>query len=255
MREMLSVILGSLLVLRVLQQIEEANQIKSELEQVTMQRFRLALRTPNATFTAADASALLSYWNVSSDDSRSLLERALRKNPVDLQIQELETVEIAFEEKEIEYSEAQRDYKLQERALQQARAEKVLALQAEKRAREALAFAQRRVAESKSRVNDTTKALTQAGSTVERVMFERERLLNGMTRQQEIVRNSMKRKEEDIGLKDSKSDVPDDADLRRLLKKEEALNTEYSRLEVMAAQLQSKANNLKERAESLKKNQ
>ena len=68
---------------RVLEQIEEANKIKAELDNTTMQRVMVALRTPNATFSASDASQILLSLNITS----TFLERAKLKNPVDRKIQ------------------------------------------------------------------------------------------------------------------------------------------------------------------------
>lgn len=223
-----------------------------------MKRLQATLRTHNATFTAADAFSLLNYWNVSTT-SRTLLERARLKYPVDQKVRELETVEMALVDKEAELDAAMADYQQKEKALQKARADKVLALQAEKRAREALAKAQRRVAESKSRVNNETKLLSQAEVVVEKLAFERERLLNGVARQQDDVRNSMLKREERNSLNQTSgpsSSDDDDAetlDLDALKAKEEALIQEYERMEAIAKRLQDQANALKERAERIKK--
>lgn len=236
----------------VMAQMEDANKVKAKLDEITVQRFRLkTLRTPNATFTSVDAYRALSYWNIST--SRSFLERVLLKNPVTKQIQDLETLELALKEKVEEYEEAQSDYVDKEISLQKARGDRVLAVQAEKRAREALALAQLTVDEATSRVKKTTKALSKAGSTIDKVAYESERLMSSLERQREIVRSSLQKKEEIIAKESANITGSLLEDANDLEEKELELNEEYKRLEELANRLQSRANKLKKRAEELKR--
>lgn len=238
---------------RVLEQIEQANEIKAKLDNTTMRRIMVALQTPNASFSASDASQILTFVNITS----TFLERAKLKNPVDRKIQELESSEDALSDKEMELEAAMMFCRDSERGLQKARADRVLALQAEKRAREALARAQRQVAESKTKVNNTTKALAQAESVMEKIGHERERMASALSRQQEDVRKSvLARKEVSTVMKEQSNDEAfSAADLAELEEEEARLIEEYSRLEVSASQLQEKANKLRDRAEKIKEKQ
>ena len=158
---------------QVLQQIENANKIKTELESVAMMRCQLALRVPNASFTSTDAFNLLEYWNI-TDSSLSILERAMLKNPINKKIQELETLEMAMDEIVNEYRDADMDLRSKEKSLQDARSKGVLAIQSEKRAREALQQAKLRITESKANVNQSTKALVQADMMLTRKGVDKE---------------------------------------------------------------------------------
>ena len=230
---------------RLLLQIEDAKQIKSELDRVTMKRLEVSLGAPNATIASVDAVRLLNYWNTSTT-SRSLLGLKL-KNPVDKKIQELETIEVAFVDKVIELDAAISHFKRTEKDLQSARAERVLALQAEKRAREALVRAKRRVAESKSRVNNSTKYLSRAETEVEKLASEREHLAFAQARQQDDVRSSMRQRASALDIQSCSEE-----DFVELQRKEQSLIKEYNALDIEASRLQSKANKLKGRAELLK---
>lgn len=240
---------------RVLEQIEEANAIKTKLDEATMRRVMVALRTPNATFSASDAFQILTIWNITG--TTTFLERAKLKNPVDKRIEDLEAAEDSLGDKELELEAAVIFYRDSERDLQKARADRVLAVQAEKRAKEALARAQRQVSESKARVNNTTKMLSQAEVAFEKIFQEQERMATAVAKQQEDVRKSiLARKEVSAALKEE--DIEEEINLSVLqeLETEEAkLVQEYSRLEVAASQLQERANGLRDRAEQLKSEQ
>jgi chromosome segregation ATPase len=235
-----------------LKQIEKAKQIKAQLDNTTMRRVMTALRTPNATFSAADAAQVLSLWNITST---TFLERAKLKNPVDRKIQELESAEEILGDKELELEAAMRMYQTAERKLQKARADRVLALQAEKRAREALARAKRNVAASKTQVNNTTKHLQQAELVYEKIALEREKMAQALAKQQEDVRKSVLSRKEVASVLKEEEEEPTLTDLEQLEQEEAELIAEYSRLEVTASQLQDKANRLREKAEKLNNKQ
>ena len=229
--------------------MEQAKEIKVKLDEATMRRVVVALRTPNATFSASDAFQILQIMNITS----TFLERAKIRNSVDRKIQELETSEEVLGRKEMELEAAMIFYRDSERDLQKARADRVLTLQAEKRAKEALARAQRNVAESKTQLNNATSSLSQAAIAVEKIDQDRERMQTAVAKQQEDVRKSMlARKEVASALKeDDADDVRLDA-LEELEEEEAKLVREYSRLDVMASELQARANRLRDQAEQIK---
>lgn len=242
---------------RALEELEEANKMKSKLGDASLKRLHTALRTPDSSFTSEDAVTLLTYWNVS--DTPSLLERAKLKKPIDKKIQELESIERRLADKQMELKEALSNFTQKEREVQKARADKVLALQEEKRAKELLLKAQRRIADSNSRIQASSKSLSQAESTVDKLLVEEVRLVTGVSRQQEGVRSSLLKKADSFGSSEAlqlnlgtekNSNGVDD--LRLVEEKEEKLVEEYQEKNLMATRLQSRAKKLKERAEFLK---
>jgi len=235
---------------RLLVQIEEASKIKSKLENVTMQRVEASLDTINVTFLSTDAVSLLKHWNISTD--RSLLGLKLG-NPVDNIIQELNTVESSLANKTIELESAILQYQQTEKNLQNARAERVLALQSEKQAREALRQAKRRVANSKQQINVNSKYLSRAELEVKKVADEREHVAKICMKKQNNLRHAMRKRKASISSEKNKEESM--KDWETLQQEEQALLNEYNALESEAKRLQAKANELKERAEQLSKKQ
>lgn len=260
---------------RAAEETEKANRLRDELSEVLDRRLGLALRTPGASLSSLEALKILDGFN--TVDSVSLMESiVMLRKTLTAEIAALEEAEKEYFELFDEKAKAQKEYQVRTEALEQAEVNAAAAVEAERRAREALVAAQELVASSQQSLTDCTKALGEVEASTKRASAESDRSGNALKRSQERVRKALLRKEEALRIERAKTANAEDkdkeqasdplpsqgmstselkqknkAEIRELQKQERYLTAESARLEDRAARLRSRADKLMKRATRL----
>ena len=257
---------------QLLEQQAAAEEVQAQLESARIQRLRAALRvdptnhndTPTSNLSMDDATSLVQYWNQTIQTQTTSLSEQQRtafakKLIAQLQpkIENLQSAEDALQDSDLDLGSLVLEYKETELKLQQARANKVLAVQAEQRAREALKEAQRQVTESHAQVHEASKSLTQTEGALERKSRERDGLAKKYAKQQTHIVAVLRKKDQVVcnKLELSKDTTEEEESLEILQNKEQELLREYEQLKVTANQLQAQAKQLKQQAQQIKDTQ
>ncbi|CAB9524709.1 DnaJ domain [Seminavis robusta] len=256
------------------EQLDQAQALKAQLDNTSLRRVQMALQTPNATISTHDAWSLLQHWKQQqqqhhSNDTSTTTSK--NKNNKQIPVVEQKITDWTTIQQELETTNQRVDqlvtkYQDSERALQQARAQKVMALQEQKRAREALERAKRNVAATNQQVNAATKDLAQAAVALETKSHERHKLEQKYQKQHTAVAATLHKssKQKSLGVvvplvvrnnTDSSQNEEEEEDLEALQEKERQLLQEYKQLEIQANKLQQQANKLKDKAQKINQTQ
>lgn len=233
---------------RAQEQLGRAFEIEQELERVTKRRLLATLQSKDFFLSSDEANDVLNRLSIES--TKSMVDRAMFRNTVEQDIQQLHVVEAKFSEKLKEYEETDKEWNhlLEEQDLAKMNLSERRLQEIE--ARKALERAQRQVAEAKTQLVRSTNELRGIEQKVRKSAFEMDRVTSVLSRQQEKVRNAL-RKKADLIKGGIQVDYLTEEELTSLRRKEIELLGESKQVARTATRLQSRAETLKTQAESL----
>ena len=229
---------------------EKAKSIIDELDSVKEQRLFASLQSSEYALTSSEAEEVLS--NLTGEDTASFVDRSTKKTNIEKEILSLRNTEKQFTEKLESYSEIDREWTTWLTRQEDARETLKEKKQEEVEAREALDSAEEMLVKASSDVKDVSNKLRGVEQEVRRSAEEMDRVSTTLSRKQERVRNALRRKTELMkgGIQVQYITVEEVKQLRR---KESQLVGESQQIATMVARLQSRADNLKERADALER--
>jgi curved DNA-binding protein CbpA len=226
---------------------EKSQELQAQLLATTIQRIRAALWTDDRTISVEDARTLVQHWTTTAANNnnnnneltvRELWKQLKKYHPAQEQrINGLESLETSLANTHQEVMSLETEYQEREVVLQKARATKVLAWQAEKRARDALRQAredlrqaQRHVADSTTNVQEAVQSLEILKVTLERKCRERDQRTKKHTRHHDRVQDMLRKKDAMIIQQEQRNQA--NGLLPELEKKEQELMQEYERIKL-----------------------
>jgi hypothetical protein len=229
---------------------ELGKRVQQELNRITEQRLFATLQSPNVALSSDEARLVLS--KLGPNEEASLLGRALLKKSILEEIDDLTEAEASFSEKLNTYEET--DSQWNSLLSQQENAKVTLSngKLAEIEARKALERALRLVADAKDSLVLTSKALRAVEQQVRKNAAEMDTVTNHLSKNQERVRNALKKKSEMVMAESEIKNLTEE-DLAVLCRKEIRLVGESEQIELMVARLSSRAEKLRMRAIALER--
>jgi hypothetical protein len=229
---------------------ERAQEIAKELDAVKEKRLFATLRSPDAPLTSREAKDVFQMMH--SDNSMSIVNRAMMRNSIEQEIASFTNTETQFSEKLEAYEETDRAWN--ELLVKTETAKSDLAVQKNKeiQARKVFDEAQKDVAEAKTNLVQTSKELRSVEENVRKNAQDLDRLNTILYRKQERVRNALKRKTE-LTKGGIQIQYLSEEDLTALRRREIQLTGESRQIAEMVARLDSRAETLRNRAEKLRK--
>lgn len=227
---------------------KRAKRVAEKLAAVTEQRLLATLQSENLAITSDEARILLN--RIASASATQDGDRAQNFHRIEKEIESLQETEQQFVEKLKMYEEADREWnKLLDRQ-EAAKISLTQRKQEEFEARRRLEEAIRLVSEAKAKLVTTATALNNIEQHVRRNAAEMDRVTFTLSKKQERVRHSLRKKVEMVkgGIQ---LEYLSEVELAALRRKEEKLATESEQLSRMAARLSSRAEKLKSRADAL----
>jgi chromosome segregation ATPase len=181
-----------------------------------------------------------------------MLDRAMFRKSIEQEIDILTEAEVSFSEKLTVYEDA--DSQWTSLLSQQENAKRTLSTNkvAEIEARKALERAQRMVADAKEHLVITSNALRAVEQQVRKTAAEMDNVTTYLSRNQERVRNALRKKTELVMAESEIRDLTEE-DLAALRQKEVSLMGESAQIEQMVARLSSRAEKLRMRAIALER--
>ena len=249
---------------RALEQYKQAVETQNELKDVVDQRLLLSLHTHRSGLTTNEAFLILEDFNRTVADSLTVLQRAMLRHTVEEEIRELQHAEDAFCRVQQVDSQAQEEYREIVRTRLVASDALEQAEQEEEAARIALQQAQQRVWERRSAMDTASREFVQIEARANKSSYDVERLSAVVENQSEKVRQALKHKEREVlraqGL-DVSMATPDvvsaeeveerTKQMDMLRKQEQILKDKCDKIEVKAARLISRSNQIKASVENM----
>jgi uncharacterized protein YukE len=220
---------------------EKAKSINDELDSVKEQRLFASLQSSEYALTSSEAEEVLE--NLTGEDTVPFVDRTAKKTHIEKEILSLRNTEKQFTEKlESTWLTRQED----------ARETLKEKLKEELEAREALNSAEEMLVKASTDVTTVSNKLRGVEQEVRRSAQEMDRVSTTLSRKQERVRNALRRKTELMrgGIQVQYITVEEVKQLRRA---ENQLIGESQQIATMVARLQSRADNLKKRADALER--
>ena len=251
---------------------KQAQSLRDELDSILAQRVRLTLHTPGAKLNSLEALMILDGFN--TVDNLSLMDMARMRHKVAYEIEQLELLEV--EEKEKQENQTRISNELEEKKLALKETEQMAkeAAEAEAKARAALEEAMGRVASKKLDVMKATKVVAIGDEERSRNEYSLSILKSNVEKRQEIVRQALRRKAEELtrekqkvrgGKTDDIMSIVGDfgpinaRDATRKItafkEDEHMLRIESARFDAKAERLLSRSQKLKDRAGTLEKDE
>ena len=257
---------------RAKQEKTQAQSLRDKLDSTLAQRVRLTLHTPGAKINSLEALMILDGFN--TVDSLSLMDMARMRHKVAYEIEQLELLEV--EEKEKQDCQNQICTELEEKkmALRESKQMAKEAAETEAKARAALEEAIGRVASMKLDVMMATKTVTTSEEERSRNDYSLSILKSNVEKRQEIVRQALRRKAEEVTRETQKMGGGKGTDIMSIVgdfgplnardatkkitafkEEEHMLRIESARFDAKAERLLSRSQKLKDRAGTLEKDE
>lgn len=252
----------------------QARKLRDKLDSTLAQRVRLTLHTPGAKLSSLEALMILDGFN--TVDNLSLMDIARMRHKVAYEIEQLEALEVEEGIKQSYMSQAEAALEEKKKILSDAQQNEKEAQEAEAKARAALEEAMGRVASAKLDIMKATKSLSAAEEERTRNEYSLEILKSNVEKRQEIVRQALRRKAEEVSREAQKTrgEKAEDigimgivgdfgplnardatAKITTLKEEEHMLKIESARCEATADRLLSRSQKLSSRAESLEEDE
>ena len=227
-----------------------ADMISEEYDSVKLKRLFASLQSPDMSITSIEAEEVLEKLN--DNDTVSFANRATKQTHIKKDILSLRNTEQQFTEKLEAYTEIDRSWNnwlaAQENAKKTLRENKQKQFDAQR----ALDIAEENVSKANKDVLAISNKLRGVEQEVRKSAQEMDRVSTTLSRKQERVQNALRRKTELIkgGIS---VEYAMDEEVKQLRMKEVQLLGESQQITSMVAKLQSRADELKKRAEVLEK--
>ena len=226
---------------------ERAVSVAQELANITEKRLFGTLQSSDFALSSEEALQVLEILGV-EDEEMSMLDRAMRKSPIQEEIESLKKAEVDFSERLSTYEATDSEWNGLLMQQEKAKQDLTVAKQAEIEARRVLIEAQQLVSQAKADLVSTSDRLRSVEYVVKKNAYEMDRVTVNLSKKQEKVRAALRKKAEDKIKEDIAMTEDDLSSLRR---REIQLMGESTQLERMVSRLQNKAESLRERAKSL----
>jgi len=227
---------------------KKAKHVFEELDSVKEQRLFATLQSSEFALSSKEAEEVLE--NLNGEDRVSFVNRATKKASIEKEILSLRNIETQFTDKLDSYTEIDRQWN--EWLTKQEEAKKNLTEKknSEMEARKAFDIAQQMVEEAKDDMVNVSNALRGVEQEVRKSAQEMDRVSTTLSRKQERVRNALRRKTE-LMRGGIQVEYITEQEVTMLRTKEIQLLGESKQIATMVARLQSRADKLKKRADTL----
>lgn len=177
-------------------------EVLERLTDIKAERMRLALHTPAADFTSADAVQYLEGLgnkngmadDADDDDGVTLMQRMAFKHPLRKNVEAFTEAEAELGKRAAEKSEVDRLLGARQRALQEAESNYRAAMKAEERARKMLEDSQKRVAVSEQTVAEVKSSIRDLYTPLKSADYDLAKANTLVKRKREVVRRELKLK-------------------------------------------------------------
>ena len=248
--------------------MREVDTLKLKLNEIMSKRMQLVLHTPKAKLTSLEALMILDGFNTLDD--KSMIELLTLKKTVTSEIEQLQAIETEMETAKSLEKSLSSDITRQQDALEKAQLNVEAAKKAEERARKALEDAKILVQSTQKNLERVQSSLIMYTNEMKDTQHQINKVQSTQDKQQERVRQALRRKEQAVqkesskkGLSTSASSPAEDIDEHRtqsteeeieaMLKEESAIREQIERLEAAAERELSRSQKLFNRSKELEK--
>ena len=241
-------------------EMQQALQVKREIQNIAQERLNLVLYVPGSGITSDEAMLFWNDFNQTVNDEVSVWDRALRqRHRIEYEIETLKAFETEYLEAQRHDSQAQEDLQKWTQAKIRAQQEIIRAERDEMVARRALLDAQQRAADARVQRAEAERNLQSAEQRVQKMDTEMERRSLALVRQSEKVRKELRSKARRVHEVHGtpEQDIPQDQspsrlqDLKELRRQERILQESARQMEQSAERLMSRVEKLRVRAAEL----
>jgi len=185
-----------ILEMRSIKEQKEAYKIKDEIISIVKSRLLLALKVPNAPFSADEAQTVLEQFNTT--DSRSFIESVFSKHTVQHEIELYKFVETEFNRKVQLSNLIERQFFQTENIYAEAQRKEQTAIREVAQYTKELCDAKKRVTEAKHKRVECSRNVTAVEVAKKRTMAEVLKLELAVDKKREFVRDALAKKDEEI---------------------------------------------------------
>lgn len=226
----------------------KAEEIARELDALKEKRLFATLQSTDTALSSGEAKEVLERMHV--DDTVSIVDRAMLRTTIEHEIESLGDAEEQFTEKLEVYEETDQQWNnllvMEESAKDNLKQQKNKELEAKK----VFDNAQKKVADAKTTLVQTSNELRSVEEQVRKNAQEMDRITHTLSRKQERVRNALKKKTE-LMKGGIHIQYLSEEELTALRRREIQLVGESKQIAEMVARLESRAEKLRSRAEKL----